>query len=54
MARSSCKSGVLQHPINISHIIIFKKLQKIKMRTRTTNQSEKNTKKTLNPAEKTG
>jgi hypothetical protein len=45
MVRSSCKSGVLQHPINMSHIIILRKLQKIKMRTRSTNQSEKIPKK---------
>jgi hypothetical protein len=45
MVRSSCKSGVLQHPINMSHIIILRKLQKIKMRTRLANQSEKIPKK---------
>jgi hypothetical protein len=51
MVRSSCKSGVLQHPINKIHIINSRKLQKIKMRPRIANQSEeKNTKKTLNPA----
>jgi hypothetical protein len=41
MVRSSCKSSVLQHPINISHAIILRILQKIKMRTRSANQSEK-------------
>jgi Zn-dependent peptidase ImmA (M78 family) len=45
MVRSSCKSGVLQHPINISHVIILRILQKIKMRTRSGNQSEKIQKK---------
>jgi hypothetical protein len=49
MVRSSCKSGVLQHPINMSHIIIVRKLQKIKMRTRLANQSEKIPKKKKKP-----
>jgi hypothetical protein len=49
MVRSSCKSCVLQHPINMSHIIILKKLQKIKMRTRSANQSEKIPKTELDP-----
>jgi hypothetical protein len=39
--QSSCKSSVLQHPINIIHIINSRKLQKIKMRPRTANQSDK-------------
>jgi hypothetical protein len=45
MVRSSRKSSVLQHPINISCIIISIKLQKIKMRTRTANKSKKIPKK---------
>jgi hypothetical protein len=47
MVRSSCKSCVLQHPINISHIINSRKLQKIKMITTTANQNEKITKRNL-------
>jgi hypothetical protein len=50
MVSFSYKSGVLQHPIDRIHIINSRKLQKLKMRPRIANQSEKKYQKDPKPS----